>query len=543
MTIFRKVLFRSLRPIFSGLDYISYALKINGYRRLAPHLDESSRVGGLLFVSGRGFNRMWAQIWTVLSVAVRDNSLEPYYLSVGSDKTAGRYFRLMGISPIYLDSFVPTEADIPRELALKLKVASKDTIQTLEFDGIPLGQMATSTYFRNIGRGEILLDDTGTLSEVRKVAVDIWASSRAALAIFEKFEIRAAFFTEVFMEEYGGFYYAALESSMPIVRFAGTVRDDAFILQHLDRSTERLHHGSLHQSTLKHLESFGDLATVQRQLNQNFHDRYGDRWARSRRNQPQTALLDRESARAKLQIPTGRKVAVVFSHILYDTIFFYGRDLFDDYATWFLETIRIAIRNDKLDWYIKIHPSNVWRSEGRRISDHDYEETYLIERHIGPLPTHVKIVTPDTGLSPLTWIDLADFGITVRGTAGLEMAARGGTVITAGSGRYEGVGFTIDSKSASEYTELLSNLPNIEPISGKATELATRYAHALFVLKPFTLSSLVPRFRLGVKEARQSDDLIYIPRKISESTIPADLERLSTFLLDLEEIDLVTREE
>ena len=543
MSFFWKVLSRFLGPIFSGLDYIRYARQINGYRRLAPPLDESSRVGGLLFVSGRGFNTMWAQIWTVLSVAVRDNSLEPYYLSVGPDKTAGRYFRLMGIAPIYLDSFIQAEGDIPPKLASKLETASGDTIQTLEFDGMPLGQMATSTYFRNIGRGEILLDDTGTLFEVRKVAVEIWKSSRAARAIFEEFKIRAAIFTEVFMEEYGGFYYAALESRMPIVRFAGTVRDNAFILQHLDKNTERLHHGSLHQSTLKHLESFGDLATVQHELNQNFHDRYGNRWARSRRNQPQTALLNRESARAKLQIPTGRKVAVVFSHILYDTIFFYGHDLFDDYATWFLETIRIAIRNDKLDWYIKIHPSNVWRSEGRKFSDHDYEETYLIERHIGPLPAHVRIVTPDTDLSPLTWIDIADFGITVRGTAGLEMAARGGTVITAGSGRYEGVGFTIDPKSRSEYIEILNNLPNIEAISGKARELAARYAHALFVLKPFELSCLIPRLRVGVKEVRQSDDLVYIPRKISESAIPADLDRLSSFLLDLEEIDLLTREE
>jgi hypothetical protein len=136
-------------------------------------------------------------------------------------------------------------------------------------------------------------------------------------------------------------------------------------------------------------------------------------------------------------------------------------------------------------------------------------------------------------------MQLADFGVTVRGTSGLEMAALGKTVITAGTGRYEGNGFTRDPKSAEEYLALLRQLPDIPPGHGRENELAQRYAHAIFLLKPFVLSSAEPRIAAGKSRVLASDDVIYVPRSFSGRTLPSDLARFGEFLDDTGRIDLL----
>jgi hypothetical protein len=164
----------------------------------------------------------------------------------------------------------------------------------------------------------------------------------------------------------------------------------------------------------------------------------------------------------------------------------------------------------------------------------------LIEAYIGTLPPHVHIVQANSHISPLAWMQLADFGITVRGTSGLVMAALGRTVITAGTGRYEGRGFTYDPQTQDAYRDLLHRLPDIPQITPEQTELAQRYAHGIFILKPFKLSTLEPRLRTGRKEVVASDDLVYVPRPLHANTLPDDLRELADFLLDDCRVDLLS---
>jgi hypothetical protein len=136
-------------------------------------------------------------------------------------------------------------------------------------------------------------------------------------------------------------------------------------------------------------------------------------------------------------------------------------------------------------------------------------------------------------------MQVADFGITVRGTAGLEMAAMGKTVITAGTGRYEGCGFTYDPPTREAYLDLLARLPDIAEMSPEQTELAQRYAHSIFTLKPFTLSSMEVRMATGKTRVVASDDIVYIPKPLKNNTLPHDLARFAAFLDDRERIDLL----
>jgi hypothetical protein len=528
----------ALRRIGNTIDLIDYAIKIRLYKKLLGDRQESERQS-LLIISGNGMNVVWAQIWALLSLPVRMQGYTGYVLTNRRQRTLNGYFRLMGLRLIHLDDY-PLSADIPP--AIREATASATDIEsfrTIHYQSAPVGQIALSTYSRNFGTGLIDFSDPKVTTYIRQWIGRVCHCMDLAQRIFAERRVDMLFVTEVFMEEYGAFYYAALNAKLNIVRFAGTVRDDAFIMQHLSKENDRIHHSSLDKTTWEKIQRRSDDAAMEAELAANFMDRYGDKWHRSKRGHPNTQMPGVEQAKAQLGITPGRKVAVIYSHILYDTLFFFGTDLFKDYSEWLVETARAAIANPHIDWLIKVHPSNLWRGEMDTLLKGRFEEERLLQNALGALPPHVRIVGADTKINPYTWFQLADYGITVRGTSGLEMAAFGKTVITAGTGRYEGNGFTVDPANASEYLNILRRLHELAPPSREQTRLAKRYAHAIFVLKPYTLSSLTPRRRFGCKTVYLSDDLIYIPTGLRGNSLPKDLEKFGQWAINPADRDLL----
>jgi hypothetical protein len=244
-----------------------------------------------------------------------------------------------------------------------------------------------------------------------------------------------------------------------------------------------------------------------------------------------------DEARALLKVSEGRKVAVIYSHILYDTLFFNGEDLFDNYADWLVQSVKAACANPNLLWYIKVHPSNLWRGELEYYHGGKYEEVRIIDKYIGELPAHVRFAFPDTPISPYTWMQVADFGITVRGTSGIELGALGKTVITAGSGRYEDIGFTLNSQTVDQYLNVLSNLPSVLQPTDRQKWLARRFAYATFCMKPFTLDFLIPVTRKGKKNIFSSDDLVYLGNFDKE--IPDSMRKFVAWSKNQNEIDFL----
>ena len=62
--------------------------------------------------------------------------------------------------------------------------------------------------------------------------------------------------------------------------------------------------------------------------------------------------------------------------------------------------------------------------------------------------------------------EFIDIGITVRGTAGMELPCFGKTTLTAGTGRYSQLGFTNDSDTKVEYLNKLRNIENLPNMKG-----------------------------------------------------------------------------
>ena len=546
----RLIAFLLFRPrrfrdefVCSLVDFWRFRRSVDGFKRfLARPPDAGSDRLGLLIVAGQAMNAQWCQLWAVLGAVYRNNGHRVFLLTSKNEPIHNLYFRLFRIEPIYLEDMQIRTCAVP--VAFADQVASLDTFERFKnfsADGVPFGQIAISTYSRLRATGVINATSPEVQTELRAWLIYLYQTFQSANALYEMKNIKMLFFTEVFMEEYGAFYYGALKRDLNVIRFAGTVRDNAVVVQHLTRESDRTHHASVTAESWARICRYPDSPVVNRELEQNFLDRYGDRWALSKRNQPNTRIMSPQEARALLGVPDDRKIAVIFSHILYDTLFFFGEDLFSCYADWFVESVKAACRNPRVEWFVKVHPSNLWRGELEHFFGGKYEEVRLIERFIGQqLPAHVQLVYPDTPISPYTWFQVADYGVTVRGTSGIELAALGKTVITAGSGRYEKIGFTINPQTAKEYLSLLSGLPDIPRLTAEQRWLGERFAYATFCMKPFTLDFLRPQPRAGRSSIFSSDDLVYIGNFSDDLTaLPASITRFVDWSFDRDSVDLL----
>lgn len=533
-----------LEYVHSYRDYIRFRQSIQNFHRTIMKSRSSSVSTGrekesLLIVAGRGMNVQWLQLWSVLGAWVgSSNGYRVLAITTRQKPIQNLYLRLFRFRLIYLEDLRVNQVVVPPEvLGEHDKLVSFRDFKDYEYQGLPVGKMALSTFSRQRATGIMDVADPKSRAAVRYWLDYLLKALKVAEQLYETEKVSMLFFTEVFMEEYGAFYYAALKNRLNVVRFAGTVRDNAIVVQHLTEESDRTHFSSISSKSWERILGYPDTPRMDMELEQNFVDRYGDRWALSKRNQPNTRIMPLEEARALLNVPAGRKIAVIYSHILYDTLFFNGEDLFENYADWLVQSVNAACANPNLEWFIKVHPSNLWRGELEYYHGGKYEEVRLIEQYIGKLPEHVHFAYPDTPISPYTWMQLADFGITVRGTSGIELGALGKSVITAGSGRYEDVGFTLNSASVEEYLDILSKLPEVTQPTDTQKRLARRFGYATFCMKPFTLDFLTPVTRNGRERIFSTDDLVYLG-SFGED-VPDSMRRFAEWTLDRNEIDFL----
>src|SRR5262249_34498101 len=62
-------------------------------------------------------------------------------------------------------------------------------------------------------------------------------------------------------------------------------------------------------------------------------------------------------------------------------------------------------------------------------------------------------------------------------------------VVTAGTGRYSGLGFTLDHDRAEDYLATLAHLHTVSRLSSRETHLARVHAYALMVRRPWVFKS------------------------------------------------------
>lgn len=180
-----------------------------------------------------------------------------------------------------------------------------------------------------------------------------------------------------------------------------------------------------------------------------------------------------------------RPIAIVFPHIFYDATLTYGTSLYESYKDWFIGIARCIKQNQRIKWIIKLHPAHSIKDDLEN-SHESFEELSVLEEVLGENYRElVELIYPKSEISAHSLMLIGDYALTVRGTAGIEAACFGLETIIAGTGRYDGLGFTTEFLDKFTFENYLINLPDINLKPANSENMACK-AYQIMLSKNFT---------------------------------------------------------
>ena len=415
------------------------------------------------------------------------------------------------------------------------KCASVDELLGFEHAGSRCGKNAASTALRQLRTGTLDLHSPRARQVLVSQLASAMASATAAATILRQFRPDLMLCFDAEYTPGVELFDNCMEHGVDVVTYREGHKNDTLILKRYSRRNRDQNPVSLSDESWETVRTMPWSEARGTALRKELHDDYASgNWYGVAGTQFNTRIEDAGAVRSRLGIPPDRKTAFIFPHIPWDAAFRWGRDLFGNYEEWLIATVRAACLNDKVNWVIKIHPANI----GKLLKGKYQEpaETVALRERLGELPPHVCLILPDSDISTYSLFPLMDYCVTVRGTIGIEAATLGIPVITAGTGRYEGRGFTFDPATREEYLDRIARIQEIAPLSPAARELAERYAYGIFMLRPFPVRAISLEFsdhsgaeagftkaRINIAEKdgwRHASDLQALARWINDSRNP-----------------------
>ena len=444
-----------------------------------------------------------AKIEGILAKAVEADGYTPVILQYSWCRKSPRYYRAFGMTQsVYFDEYLNrVTPDALREIreTVDRVLAEAPTVQTLKrmaFHGVNVGRAALSTVTRSLFKGRVDLSSPAVReTHLRRWLMEAMRRAVAAEAMFTDVQPDLVLVNEKGYVAEAPIFETALNRGINTIYWCHAHRDDAFVLKRYTPSTKHLQAFSLSEDTWAAAQEMPWTDVHEVELREEFRARYEDlSWWLSRRYQAGKVLKPAETVRRQLGLDPSKKTAVIFSHITWDASFFHGEDVFDDFEDWLVETVKAACANPALNWVVKLHPINVYKSRADR-APREPSERVALRTRIGPLPPHIRLLEPDTDLNTFSLFPVTDYCLTVRGTIGIEMACFGIPVLTAGTGRYAGLGFTVDATSRAEYLTRLAQLHTLPRLTPAQVAQAKRYAYVLFCRRPARFTSFRTVFR------------------------------------------------
>jgi hypothetical protein len=435
-----------------------------------------------------------AKIEAMLAYAARRQGWRVLVLTSRVYTTARRIFRAFGV-----DTFLNFEDLLAEEAGTSASAdaeVERRSIEPLDFQGV-LGWKYRDAWIgpqllASVSRSRFEGAPDPRNPEVRDALLKQLRTSVSFVHVAERqiarFSPSTILVNEPNYHVLGPFVDVAIACAIPVIHYTQPSRDDALVFKKLNRTTRRIHPNSITEETFARLLAKPWGTKQEAEVEAEFQLRYSGMWKVQARNQPHTREMSPDDVRRELGVRDDRPIAAVFSHVLWDANLFYGKDLFANYGEWFVETVRAAATNPRANWVIKLHPANIWKRKLSGVAG-EYSELRLIKESLGSLPDHVRLLEPRTPISTLSLFRAIDIGITVRGSIGYELPCFGVPVITAGTGRYSGFGFTIDHATIDSYLATLSKIESIPRPTLDAIRRARVHAHALFRRRPWKFDS------------------------------------------------------
>jgi hypothetical protein len=481
---------RTKREATIALDLVRFARGARGWR------SRGGTRGNALVVSLSDFVYQ-LKLEGVLMKALQTQGYRPYVLTARwAERWAKPYFGALGIDDlVYVEDYLRPPMRAEAERVAREFLAGEPTLQELkafEFHGAKVGQQTISSLSRTFQQGRITLADAHVQEHLRELLPQAVEAVLGAEEMLREVAPEILLFNERGYAGFGSIYDVALAAGANVVQFlhGGIHWADALLFKRYVAGMERIHPASLSDESWARVRAMEWTAPHERELDAEFDLRYGDG-----EKHPDAGLQEgkrikpRAEVIAQLGLDPAKPTVVIFSHVLWDANMFYGDDLFEDQETWLVESVRAAVANPAANWIVKLHPANLYKATSSVLNDE-----VAIREAVGELPPHVALMRPETDVNTFSLFFVADVAVTIRGTVGLETPCFGIRTLTAGTGRYSGLGFTDDSATAAEYLDKLANAHRLPKPTPAETLLARRHAYGLFRLRPFRFTSYRSHF-------------------------------------------------
>ncbi len=469
-------------------DYADCRDRIRALSAPAPANDRG-RVVWLI----SSFSTVWGyKMEGVLSLALRGRGFQPRIVYLFHDAWGRRYHSLFGLTGgvAFAPALSVSAEGEAAAAAVLAGLSSVAQLLALENRGVAVGRIALSNYLNRNKFTALDLKSSATLADLAADLRVIDRNITGAMSLIDAGRPSLVLLLEKGVSPMAELFGAAVVAGVPVVQYAGAQRTDTYALKRYTRANLTAHPFSLAPDTWQTVKAMPWSPAQDQAIIDEITDGYRNgTWFNRKFLQVGKVIKSEADVRQQLGLDPSKKTAVIFSHVLWDATFFYGDGLFEDYETWLVETVKAAAANPRLNWVVKIHPDLVWKLKYEGVSGELRDLVAMRAGVGGLLPSHIIVVPPDTDISTYSFFDITDYCITVRGTIGMEMACHGVPVITGGTGRYSGLGFTVDSSTAAEYLGRLASLAAQPPMTPDARELARRYAFVLFHERPWPLTS------------------------------------------------------
>lgn len=448
--------------------------------------------------------------------------------------TAAYHKSAHGFEVATIESFVSykriTEIQASLDQIFSRSEVTLADIKSVTWEGIPVGLHALATFLSGNPEGRFVAS-AKALRQIKRIL------KRSMLYVEASKKFLRSVKPDLVLGMEKGFvgtceiFYSALLEKIDYVQWVGCHEPNSIMLKRYSWSNRRMHPFSIGNAGWDDIQKLPWDEAYRESVSRKFDSGYkhGD-WYRYKSLTTGQDLAEGNQIRKSLGLDPKKKTAIIYSHILSDANLFYGEDIFSaGYEQWLVETVRAARENNSVNWVLKLHPANRVRNQ-RLGYEGEYGEIAAIRDAFGEIPSFLKVVYPEDKISPLSYFQITDYGITVRGTIGIELPCFGVPVLTAGTGRYSGKGFTIDSDSVMQYLERLRTIHELEVLSESQVRLAILYAYFVFKVRPAKYDKILEDTYVSDHADARERDIVFKAPSFEQIAMDAQLNAIVNFL-------------
>lgn len=344
----------------------------------------------------------------------------------------------------------------------------------LEYNGIPIGKNIKSGIIRYLQGAKVELSD----DVIEEYLYSGLICTEAAINAFNFYENKDLFLSHGIYVDWGPALQVAYQKKLNIFAWMASYLHGHFYFRNI-KDNVRIDFHNIDNESWSMIKSSPFSKVKNDRLEMFLHNRYFKNNCYDMKTMPE--MLENYNLIKSKYFPGSKKqIWGIFTHINWDAVSDYSPMVYSTFDEWILETVKTIINITEVNWLIRIHPAEKWEVPFMGVEE-------LIKRNFVSLPDHIKIIPAESEINTKDFISIIDGGITVYGTAGIEVALSGKPVILAGDAHYGNKGFTIDSSNIDEYTQNLLNVTKLTSLDENQISLAKKYAYNYFIERQIPL--------------------------------------------------------